>query len=52
VWGTLVGVIFLGVLGNGMTLLGTDEYWQRVVRGGLILAAVLINQAQISGKKR
>jgi len=43
VWGTLTGVIFLGVLVNGMTLLGTDEYWQFVVRGGLILAAVLIN---------
>ena len=51
VWGTLVGVIFLGVLGNGMTLLGTDEYWQRVVRGALILAAVLINQAQ-SARRR
>jgi ribose transport system ATP-binding protein len=52
VWGTLIGVIFLGVLGNGMTLLGTDEYWQRVVRGALILAAVLINQAQMGRIRR
>lgn len=43
VWGTLVGVIFLGVLVNGMTLLNISEYWQHVVRGALILAAVLIN---------
>lgn len=45
VWGTLIGVVFLGVLGNGMTLLNISEYWQHVVQGGLILAAVLINQA-------
>jgi ribose/xylose/arabinose/galactoside ABC-type transport system permease subunit len=43
VWGTLIGVIFLGVLLNGMTLLNITEYWQQIVRGGLILAAVLIN---------
>jgi ribose/xylose/arabinose/galactoside ABC-type transport system permease subunit len=45
VWGTLIGVIFLGVLVNGMTLLNINEYWQHVVRGGLILIAVLLNLA-------
>ena len=45
VWGTLIGVIFLGVLVNGMTLLNISEYWQHVVRGGLILIAVLLNLA-------
>jgi sugar transport system permease protein len=44
--GTLTGVVFLGVLVNGMTLLNINEYWQHVVRGILILAAVLINRAQ------
>ena len=44
--GTLIGVIFLGVLVNGMTLLNISEYWQHVVRGVLILAAVLINRVQ------
>lgn len=46
VWGTMVGVIFLGVIINGMTLLNISEYWQHVVRGVLILAAVLINRLQ------
>ena len=41
--GTLVGIIFLGVILNGMTLLGISTYWQYVVRGLLILAAVFIN---------
>ena len=45
VWGTLVGVLFLGVLVNGMTLLNVSEYWQLVVRGALILVAVLLNTA-------
>lgn len=44
IWGTLVGVLFLGIIVNGMTLLNVSEYWQYVVRGGLILGAVLLNQ--------
>jgi ribose/xylose/arabinose/galactoside ABC-type transport system permease subunit len=44
-WGTLVGLVFLGVLVNGMTLLNLSEYWQSVVRGALILAAVAIHFA-------
>lgn len=44
--GTMVGVLFLGVIINGMTLLNVSEYWQNVVRGTLILLAVLINRIQ------
>lgn len=46
VWGTFIGVIFLGIILNGMTLLNVDEYWQYVVKAVLILSAVLIYQAQ------
>jgi ribose/xylose/arabinose/galactoside ABC-type transport system permease subunit len=46
IWGTMVGVIFLGVIVNGMTLLNVSEYWQHVVRGVLILAAVLLNETR------
>ncbi len=45
---TCIGVIFLGVIINGMTLLNVNEYWQYVVKGGLILGAVLLNQIQLS----
>jgi ribose/xylose/arabinose/galactoside ABC-type transport system permease subunit len=44
IWGTLLGVLFLGCVTNGMTLLNVSEYWQYVVRGGVILGAVLLNQ--------
>lgn len=51
VWGTFIGLAFLGVLINGMTLLNINEYVQYVVRGLLILAAVLINTMQTQIKK-
>lgn len=46
VWGTMVGILFLGIIINGMTLLNVSEYWQNVVRGVLILLAVLMNRLQ------
>ena len=46
VWGTLVGVVFIGVIINGMTLLNVPVYAQYVIRGFLIFAAVLINRVQ------
>jgi sugar transport system permease protein len=45
-WSTFVGVMFLRVILNGMTLLNINEYWQYVARAVLILAAVLIYQYQ------
>lgn len=50
IWGTMIGVVFLGIIINGMTLLNISEYWQHVVRGVLILAAVMLNRMQ-SGKE-
>jgi ribose/xylose/arabinose/galactoside ABC-type transport system permease subunit len=44
VWGTLLGVLFLGCITNGMTLMNVSDYWQYVVRGAIILGAVLLNQ--------
>lgn len=43
IWGAFVGVLFLGVLLNAMTLWGFNPYAQQVVRGILILGAVFIN---------
>jgi ribose/xylose/arabinose/galactoside ABC-type transport system permease subunit len=46
IWSTFIGVVFLGIIINGMTLLNVSEYWQYVVKGLLILVAVLLNQLQ------
>lgn len=44
--GTLIGVLFVAILLNGMVMLGLNPYVQQVVRGGLVLFAVLINVAR------
>jgi len=41
--GAVVGAIFMGVLNNGMSILGVDMNWQRVVKGSVLLAAVLFD---------
>lgn len=43
--GTLIGILFLGVVLNGMTIMGVSSYWQLVVRGALVIVAVLLNMA-------
>jgi len=43
VWGTLLGIIFMGVITNGMTLLNFDIYTQYIVRGVIMFLAVLIS---------
>ena len=44
--GTFLGVLFMGLLSNGMTLMGVDPYWQEVARGLILLFAVLISVAE------
>ncbi len=43
--GTLLGVLVIAVLANGLVLNGVDPDVQQVVRGGVILLAVLVNAA-------
>jgi simple sugar transport system permease protein len=44
--GTVLGVLFIGLLGNGMTLLNVNTYLQDVARGGIILLAVVFGALQ------
>jgi simple sugar transport system permease protein len=44
--GTFLGVLFIGLLNNGMVLMGVDPYWQEVARGLIVLIAVLISAIQ------
>ncbi|MGW0002574.1 ABC transporter permease [Nocardia grenadensis] len=41
--GTLLGVVFITVIGNGLVLLGVNSFLQDVIRGVIIVGAVLIN---------
>jgi putative multiple sugar transport system permease protein len=49
VGGAIVGAIFMGVLNNGMSILGIDANWQKAVKGLVLLAAVVFD---ILSKKR
>jgi ribose transport system permease protein len=42
---TLLGALLIAVLNNGMTLLNVNTYWQLVIKGVIILVAVLVDQA-------
>ena len=42
--GTLMGALIIGVLNNGMTLLGVSSFFQQVVKGLVILLAVYIDR--------
>lgn len=44
--GTVIGLLFVGILSNGMTLLNIQPYPQAVVKGLLIFMAVIINSIQ------
>ena len=41
IWGTFVGVLIIAVLNNGLNILGVSSYYQDVVKGIVILIAVL-----------
>lgn len=42
--GTFIGVLIIGVLNNGLNLLGVSSFYQQVVKGVVILIAVLIDR--------
>jgi ribose transport system permease protein len=43
--GTVLGCLIIGVLNNGLVLLGVSSDWQLVVKGAVILAAVAVDRA-------
>ncbi len=49
VGGAVIGAIFMGVLNNGMSILGVDSNWQRAVKGLVLLLAVIFD---VVSKKR
>lgn len=44
IWGTFVAVLIIAVLNNGLNILGVSSYWQEVVKGVVILVAVIIDR--------
>jgi erythritol transport system permease protein len=44
--GSLVGACVIGVLADGLVMLGVSEFWQMVIKGTVIVLAVAIDQLQ------
>jgi ribose/xylose/arabinose/galactoside ABC-type transport system permease subunit len=43
-WGTFIGLLLLGVVNNGLILVGVPAFWQQVVKGSILLVAVLYDE--------
>lgn len=44
--GTLIGALLIAVVNNGLDLMGVESYYQQVIKGMLIVAAVMLDQAR------
>ncbi|ABO68516.1 MULTISPECIES: ribose ABC transporter permease [Geobacillus] len=44
IFGTLVGALIIGVLNNGLNLLNVSSFYQQVIKGAVILLAVLLDR--------
>lgn len=44
VTGTLIGALIIGVMNNGLDLMGIQSYYQQILKGALIVGAVMLDQ--------
>jgi ribose transport system permease protein len=47
--GTLIGVLFIAVLQNGLNLLGVQALWQGIVTGSVLILAVWVDRLRRPG---
>jgi fructose transport system permease protein len=43
--GTLIGALIVGIIRNGLTLIGVDALWQTFATGVIVIVAVAVDQA-------
>jgi len=46
VGGTIIGAFVIGVINDGMVMCGVSEFWQMIIKGAVIIGAVIIDQVQ------
>lgn len=49
--GTLVGILIIGTLNNGLNLLDVSSYWQQIIKGMIIVGAVCFDLLSKKGRK-
>lgn len=50
--GTVLGLLIIGVLGNGMTLMNIDSSWQQAASGGLLILAIAFDRLRVKLSSR
>lgn len=50
--GTIIGAFVIGVLGDGLVMMGVSSFWQNVIKGAVIVFAVIIDQMQARMQER
>jgi len=50
--GTIIGAFTIGVMNDGMVMLGVSSFWQKVIKGSVIVLAVIIDQVQARMQER
>jgi erythritol transport system permease protein len=50
--GAVLGAFVIGVLNDGMVMMGISSFWQTVIRGIVIILAVILDQLQNNGPGR
>lgn len=48
-WGVVIGALLITVIANGLDILGVSSHWQKIVKGVIIVIAVLID---VKGKSK
>ena len=44
--GTIIGAFVIGILSDGLVMMGVSSFWQMVIKGVVIIVAVVVDQAQ------
>lgn len=50
VFGALIGSMIIGVLNTGLNLLNVSAYWQQILKGVIIICAVILDERKNRGK--
>ena len=50
-WGTVVGALIIGVMNNGLDLLNVSPFYQQVVKGVIIIVAIIIDKHESGGTR-
>jgi ribose/xylose/arabinose/galactoside ABC-type transport system permease subunit len=50
--GTIIGAFTIGFMTDGMVMLGVSSFWQKIIKGAVIVLAVIIDQVQARMQER